>query len=283
MNCLLRQSDMKAGHSNSLAVVRSTLHDNKTSYCPGYTAASPVRLLIVIMSTPNGHGEKMRLLSRETWVLSPPSIQVTVKFILGAKGLSKDRLLRLKNEQERFKDLVLSDNLKDDYFQLTRKVQFAIQWAVKNKHFDYLIKTDDDVVVRLDKIAKGLKNATCPDDLYWGKYIKRLPNNKGKWKDKEWTQKSICRHYLPYCTGVAYVLGRKVVEAVTMYGDQLKIFKFEDVSMGLWVAPFHLTRVQNRNFLPWKSCSEDAVVVHESTLDVYRKAVTQLLKTGKIC
>ena len=145
------------------------------------------------------------------------------------------------------------------------------------------MKTDDDVVVRLNKIAKGLNNLRCPDDLYWGKYIRRLPDNKGKWKDEEWIQKSICEYYLPYHTGVAYVLGRKVVEAVTMYGDQLKIFKFEDVTMGLWVAPFHLARIRNHHFLPWKSCSEDAVVVHESTLDSYRSAVSNLLKTGKIC
>ena len=287
MNLPLRQSrDMKSSHSSSLVVVSLTPHDDRTSQ--GFTnhtdrcTLSPARLLIVIMSTPNGTGEEMRLITRQTWIVPPPpSIQVTVKFILGAKGLSKDRLLRLKNEQERFKDLVVLDNLKDDYFQLTRKVQFAIQWAVKNEHFDYLIKTDDDVVIRLDNIAKDLNKLRCHNDLYWGNCLSKVPDIEGKWKDDEW--KSICRQYLPYCIGVGYVLGRKVVEAVTMYGDQLKIFQFEDVTMGLWVAPFQLTRIQNYNFLYWKSCSEDAVVVHESTLDSYRSAVSNFLKTGKIC
>ena len=94
----------------------------------------------------------MRLLSRKLWPLwasykIPPSFRVSVKFIIGTKRLLNHQISDLKNEQTIYSDLVLLDDHEDTYFQLTRKVQLALQWSVKNEQFDYLvIKTDDDVI-----------------------------------------------------------------------------------------------------------------------------------------
>ena len=225
----------------------------------------------------------MRLLSRKLWssYKIPPSFQVSVKFIIGTKRLLNHQISDLKNEQTNYRDLVLLDNHEDTYFQLTRKVKLALQWSVKNEPFDYLVKTDDDVIILLNNIVDALRKIDCPDNLYWGKYIRRLPNRRGKYKDTEWG--NVCESYLPYCTGVAYVLGRQVVQAVTLYSDRLKHFIFEDVSMGLWISPFSIKRVHDYNFLPRMSCSEDALVIHGKNQRNVVTVTNNLLHNNKLC
>ena len=112
----------------------------------------------------------MRLLSRKLWssYKIPPSFQVSVKFIIGTKRLLNHQISDLKNEQTNYRDLVLLDNHEDTYFQLTRKVKLALQWSVKNEPFDYLVKTDDDVIILLNNIVDALRKIDCPDNLYLG-------------------------------------------------------------------------------------------------------------------
>ena len=241
------------------------------------------RLLFVIMSTPNPKGMQMRMLSRKLWASYklPSSFQASMKFIVGTKRLLNHQISDLKNEQTNYRDLVLLDDHEDTYFKLTRKVKLALQWSMKNEQFHYLIKTDDDVIILLNKIVDALQKIGCPDNLYWGKYIRRLPRREGKYRDAEWGK--ICEFYLPYCTGVAYVLGRRVVQAITLYSDSLKYFILEDVSMGLWISPFSVTRVQDYNFLPWMSCSEDALVIHGKDSKTFENVTHNLLHFNRLC
>ena len=153
-------------------------------------SCSPTRLLCIIISTPTSKGAQMRLLSRKLWasymLVLPSSFKLSVKFIIGTSMLPNNRISDLNKEQSIHHDLVLLDNLEDTYFNLTRKVQLALQWSVKNEKFDFLMKTDDDVIILIHNIIDALRKIGCPGNLYWGKFIRRLPQTKGKYRDAEW-------------------------------------------------------------------------------------------------
>ena len=256
--------------------------------CTDNGTSRPVWLLIMVLSTPNPHGEQMRLIARNTWITHrvPPTVKLSVKFMLGTKGLRKHQIHTLNNEQQVYNDLVLFDYLVDTYYHLTSKVQLSVLWAVYNEQFDYLVKTDDDVAVDVHNMAAGLIKLGCPGNLYWGRSIHKEPDTEGKWKETSWT---LCSSYLPYCAGLGYMLGRQVVEAIALYGRYLRRFNFEDISMSLWVAPYNLTRVSSReqfhfhNYECDKSINKDIILVHQTDISSFRAATNNLLRVGRLC
>lgn len=94
-----------------------------------------------------------------TWVGN--SLQqdfIKVIFVVGIQGVSGVKLERLKTENIRSQDLLLLDNLEDNYKNLAVKLIHSLQWAHENlKNMKYLIKCDDDSFVRVDLIVKDLE------------------------------------------------------------------------------------------------------------------------------
>ena len=246
-----------------------------------------LRLAFTVMSSPDNNGSIKRALVRGSWPLKniykvPPLVEVTVLFVLGTKGLSKGQLHKLTAERSKFGDIVLLPNHHDTYNQLTEKVRQTIQWADKNLQFDYLIKTDDDVVIRLDKMVDALRKIGCPERLYWGHFMINITvDQTGKWKE---TNYNACSTYLPYVSGTGYVLGRQVVQLITKHSEHLRHFLSEDVSMGFWLAPYQMTRVPDRRFYLIPTCYNVAIQAHQQgSIENLRHAILALLKRGKLC
>ena len=77
---------------------------------------------------------------------------------MGTKYIGTEALIKqLESEQREFQDLVLLADHVDTYYKLPSKVISSIQWAVENEQFDYLVKTDHDVIVFFDNIKKFIK------------------------------------------------------------------------------------------------------------------------------
>ena len=76
---------------------------------------------------------------------------------MGTKYITEALIKQLESEQREFQDLVLLADHVDTYYKLPSKVISSIQWAVENEQFDYLVKTDHDVIVFFDNIKKFIK------------------------------------------------------------------------------------------------------------------------------
>ena len=245
---------------------------------------STLRLAFTVMSSPDANGARRRSLVRGSWMPKtaykhPPAASITVKFVLGTKDLPKEQLHKLTAEHGRFGDFLLLPNLHDTYDQLAEKVRQAIQWADKNLQFDYLIKTDDDVLIRLDKMTDALRSMGCPERLFWGHFMTNIKmQQSGKWKE---TKYHACSVYLPYVSGAGYVLGRQVVQIVNKYSEHLTRFTCEDVSMGFWLAPYNITRRHDKRFHLRATCSDSAIQAHQGSR--LQRASVAVLRTGKIC
>lgn len=253
-------------------------------------SSTVLRLVFIVMSSPNKNGTRRRSAARHSWPLKTiykptPAVHVTLKFVLGTLGLRKSELQKLIKEQDTFGDLLLLENHRDVYGGLTEKVRRGVKWADENVQFDYLIKTDDDVIVQLDNMTAELRRMGCPRTLYWGNLIDgAFIKHEGKWKETKWI---VCETYLPYATGNGYVLGQQLVHSVMSHDhwNNLSHFNSEDVSMGLWLAPYrHVVVASNaRGFALIPSCSTVTLAHFGSDIARLERATQAMLKKGKMC
>lgn len=121
-----------------------------------------------------------------------------VRFFIGGKqGATKER-----------EDEVILD-VSDTYATLSQKVRAVCQWALDNE-YDYLCKTDDDVLIIPDRLmASGFEEHD---------YIGRLRGPSGGFPH-------------PYASGFCYWLSRRAMYAVVKYTSQPK-----DTAEDRWVA-----------------------------------------------
>ena len=229
--------------SQSVTSVNRSDKDIPNLHCSNST----IEFLILVLSTPKGVAR--RTVIRDTWMKDPTSklVKVTVKFVIGILGLHNNKTFSLRQEQKKYGDLLFLPELKDSYSNLTLKMKFGLIWVDKNiSDFDYLIKTDDDTYVRVDSIEKAIRELNCEDQLHMGFFFgTSRPHKSGRWAEKKWLK---CPCYLPYPSGGGYIISRKVLKVAMRYPSRLSMYTCEDVTVGSWLAPYHMVRKHDVRF-----------------------------------
>ena len=250
-----------------------------------YCSSRQLRILVLILSAPKGTIRRNAI--RGTWLhdFTYGSLSVTSRFLIGTLGISKEELAGgLEKENANFKDLLLLPSLLDSYSNLTAKVLLGMQWAAENVPFDYVLKTDDDSYVRLERLVRVLEAMRCPENLYWGYFMgSAFPEATGKWKEKEWF---LCPHYLPYAMGGGYVLSRSTVSLLLRFSHRLKMYSNEDVSMATWLAPYHLLRKHDLRFdveSMTRGCNNHHLVSHKCRVRTFYDKYASLTRNHTYC
>ena len=119
----------------------------------------------------------------------------------------------------------------DNYESLTVKTLMAVKWAVENKEFDLILKTDDDVTFFGD-FNKIVCDASEHD--YSGRVIKANAGNWhfGKCDDPELNNTLVDIPDTEYCEGPAYFLSKKSASYLASYGIRNNHFIYEDAEIG---------------------------------------------------
>ena len=248
--------------------------------CPSHQ----LHIVILILSAPGGVIRRNAI--RGTWLHNYHSgmLKVTSRFLIGTNRLLKEKIGNLTVEQNQFGDLLLFDDLKDAYSNLSRKVLHGLQWAYKTETFDFLIKTDDDSYVRINQVAKNLQQMNCNERLYWGFFMGHaLPEPSGKWAEHNWFN---CPHYLPYAMGGGYIVSSRVVSMIMRFSHRLKLYNNEDVTVGSWLAPFNLVRQHDIRFDVESlshGCNNHYIITHKERVRSLYEKYTNLLRNGTIC
>ena len=240
-------------------------------------------LLVLVLSAPNN--KERRDIIRYSWKNSytEQGKQFLTKFVVGTYKLRVEEIASIDAEMKQHNDMLLLADHHESYTNLTRKVLQAFVWADQNVDFSYLLKTDDDSFLKLDAIESELKARTSPLPLYWGFVVKgNSPTKKGRWKELNW---KLGRHYLPYVAGGGYILSRDLVHLIVRNADAVTLYKNEDVSVGVWVAPFKLERKGDKRFSLVKSfvkskCSTYLLIHHQSVEAM--KESHELMKTKSV-
>lgn len=197
----------------------------------------PVDLFIGVFSTANNF--KRRMAVRRTWMqyTAVRSGAAAVRFFV---GLHKNQIVNgeLWNEARTYGDIQLMPFV--DYYNLiTWKTLAICIFGTDVVSAKFIMKTDDDAFVRVDEVLTSLKRINVHSGLLYGLINSesrphRNPESKWYISLEEWPEET----YPPWAHGPGYVVSHDIGKAVyKRYKEgRLKMFKLEDVAMGIWIA-----------------------------------------------
>ncbi|KAK9276961.1 hypothetical protein L1049_006500 [Liquidambar formosana] len=131
----------------------------------------------------------------------------------------------------------------DNYDLVVLKTVAICEYGVRSVAAKYIMKCDDDTFVRVDAAMKEAKKVHGDRSLYVGNinYYHR-PLRHGKWAVtyEEWPEEE----YPPYANGPGYIVSSDIAKFIVSEFEEhkLRLFKMEDVSMGMWVEQFNSSR-----------------------------------------
>nr|GMD25840.1 hydroxyproline O-galactosyltransferase GALT6-like [Ipomoea batatas] len=224
----------------------------------------PVELFIGILSAGNHFAERMAV--RKSWMQhgSIRSLKVVARFFVAMHG-RKEINAELMKEAEFFGDIVIVPYM-DNYDLVVLKTVAICEYGVRTVASKHIMKCDDDTFVRIDAVMNEVKKIRHGRSLYIGNinyYHKPLRNGKWAVTYEEWPEED----YPPYANGPGYVISSDVAESIVSDFEQhkLRLFKMEDVSMGMWVEKFNNSRsveyVHSLKFCQF-GCIEDYYTAH---------------------
>ncbi|KAL8518854.1 hypothetical protein ACS0TY_009989 [Phlomoides rotata] len=201
----------------------------------------PVDLFIGILSAGNHFAERMAV--RKSWMQYEivKSANVVIRFFV-AMHARKEVNVELLKEAEYFGDIILVPYM-DNYDLVVLKTVAICEYGVRTVAAKYIMKCDDDTFVRIDAVMKEVNKIQNGRSFYIGNinyYHKPLRHGKWAVTYEEWPEEA----YPPYANGPGYIVSSDIAEyAVSKFEEhKLRLFKMEDVSMGMWVEQFNSSR-----------------------------------------
>ncbi|KAJ8766232.1 hypothetical protein K2173_022291 [Erythroxylum novogranatense] len=197
-----------------------------------------ITMLVGVFSTGNNFERRMAL--RRSWMQyeAVRSGDVAVRFFI---GLHKNRQVNFElwKEAQAYGDIQFMPFV--DYYSLISLKTIAICiMGTKILPAKYVMKTDDDAFVRIDEVLTSLK-AKPPDGLLYGFIsFESSPHRDkdSKWyiNSEEWPHDS----YPPWAHGPGYIISQDIAKYIVQghHERELKLFKLEDVAMGIWIQQF---------------------------------------------
>ncbi|KAK7412549.1 hypothetical protein VNO78_04013 [Psophocarpus tetragonolobus] len=212
-----------------------------------------VRLFIGVLSASNHFAERMAV--RKTWMraASIKSSDVVVRFFV-ALNPRKEVNVVLRKEAAYFGDIVILPFM-DRYELVVLKTMAISEFGIQNVSAAYVMKCDDDTFIRVDTVLKEIEVVPRQKPLYMGNLnLLHRPLRNGKWAVtfEEWPEAV----YPPYANGPAYIISKDIVTfIITQHKERkLRVFKMEDVSMGMWVERYNNTVAAVQYSHNWKFC-----------------------------
>ena len=222
-------------------------------------------IFFLIMTYPDN--DVIRDTLRSTWISELANhITLEYAFVIGLSSLSEEKKTDLKLEEERYHDIVFLENHTDNELNVTLKVLISYVWAYQNVKSKFLVKLRDDSYVAVDNLLSWFKEETVPETgLVMGSYLWELAVEKefGRWAEPDWF---ICPDtYLPFPRGEGYIVSWDIVEFLHNYADQFRIYRHDDITLGLWLCGLKLNRIDSIKIIPdfelASACSSDVLII----------------------
>ncbi|XVF03326.1 hypothetical protein REPUB_Repub04eG0251600 [Reevesia pubescens] len=227
----------------------------------------PWDLFIGVFS--NANNFKRRMAVRRTWMQYPEvrSGTVAVRFFV---GLHKSQIVNeeLWNEAQTYGDIQLMPFV-DYYSLITWKTLAICTFGTEVVSAKFVMKTDDDAFVRVDEVMASLSRINVTHGLLYGLINSDSQphrNTDSKWfiSPEEWSEEK----YPPWAHGPGYVVSHDVAKAVYKRFNEglLKMFKLEDVAMGIWIADMKKegleVRYEKEERIFNEGCKDGYVIAH---------------------
>ncbi|GJN91950.1 hypothetical protein Rhopal_004978-T1 [Rhodotorula paludigena] len=233
---------------------------------PDLDPSADVRVLILVTSSWTNRSRTNRHTFRETSVrLFPrpsPNLSIAYRFLLGAAPSPRTAARAgpgIEAEAEEHGDMLIVP-AHDGYDALSRKIFEGWKWA-SGIDVDYVLKTDDDILLRMDIVGKelvqlGKRREYWRGFAYWD--IPAIKDASNKNADFTYELSS----FPPYTAGALHILSKDLVNLIAPPGASRLFVKNEDQNLGLWlyasgIRPLHDHRIQQAQV-----CENDMIAKH---------------------
>ena len=139
----------------------------------------------------------------------------------------------LLEEQREHRDMLYTTK-PESYRGLVHKLKEAYTWVVQNTAAEWVVKADDDTVVRVDSVHQLLQRYSPSNPTVVGRIIYNAPVHKtGKWADLEYNKQS---RYPPWPQGsCGHAVSRPIAEFVAANKESLYEYQGEDTTLAIWL------------------------------------------------
>ncbi|CAB9503792.1 acetyllactosaminide beta-1,3-N-acetylglucosaminyltransferase 2 [Seminavis robusta] len=217
------------------------------------TMTNNSHLAVIILSGRSNFDRRQAI--RETWAQN----QTNIVFVIGGPEPDNEQdrnwtdpnstSSRLFRESQQYGDILDSIH-PDTYKALPYKVHYAIRWVASSfPHIQWILKADDDVVVRINTLRYFvLKNFNPVAPMVIGRIEPNSkPHRTGKWAEDP---KFADEEYPPWAYGsTGYVMSRPVFDYVASE-QSLYYYQGEDASLGIWLyeSPLDVSWIDSPDF-----------------------------------
>lgn len=226
-----------------------------------------------------------RTVIRNTWLSMTHNASLIYWFVIGGRSADESTRLDLREEQDRYNDLLIFWDIDNNYHSLTTRSLQTMVHITANYHFNYYLKTDDDMFLNLPLVLRELETRSRTR-LYLGRFsCHNPPLERGRWRETLWNS---CDVYFPYAYGGLYIITSDLVTLVANQAPHLKLYTCEDVSIGSWLALYNIERVNDARIYIQHSdqCGRGYIAVHinhQLAHKQIRKFYSNLRSKGAIC
>jgi hypothetical protein len=189
------------------------------------------------------------------------SSEIILRFVAGhsADATAEEEL----NEEEAQFGGFMRLPLQEEYQSLTNKTLTFFRHVAQTYDADYIIKLDDDVYARLDRLGAAVAQWRSAGVDYVG-CMKRGPIHKSptlRWYEPKHVL--LGDSYFTHCWGSAYALSQRAAHIIsTVPADSLRFFANEDVTIGSWMIAFNVTHYHDQRLCA-PACTDSSLVVYD--------------------
>lgn len=185
----------------------------------------------------------------------------------------------LEDEAQVYGDILRVDVL-ESYNTLSEKVCALVEWAAQQS-FDYFLKTDHDIFLRLDTIMAELSELG-PRDNYWRGFawhdVPPISDNSDKNKELAYE----LGKFPPYTAGALHILSANLVRSLSSDLPR-RYYQNEDQSLGIWLLPFNVTPIHDTRIQQWDVCHPSMIVKHPLSPERMRIMYDNIMSNRDLC
>nr|XP_039249293.1 UDP-GalNAc:beta-1,3-N-acetylgalactosaminyltransferase 2-like [Styela clava] len=196
---------------------------------------------------------------------------------------------KIKQEIQEHDDiLIVSDidgaDIKETYRNVPRKLVSFHQYVARSLNADFIMKTDDDSYVDIEKIYKLVKQIEEEPRYGLGIWLGNfrrdwIVDRWGKWAEYQYTASV----YPAYACGAGNIISSNISKYLAINSRNLKFYQGEDVSMGIWMSALDVEYIQNDQWLCDDSCFPNMMVSTQHTTYDLKRFWENKNKCGNPC
>mmetsp|Transcript_70633 Transcript_70633/g.196493 ORF Transcript_70633/g.196493 Transcript_70633/m.196493 type:complete len:324 (-) Transcript_70633:78-1049(-) len=215
------------------------------------TAPEPVYDLFIVIPV-HANQKSRRDAMRKAWLNYPSSNHCTacqrhsikIMFCLGNEGDLAVSLAEAKTEGDMF---VMEDFGQNAFYtDMSMKTLRCISYAVKHFAFRFILKTDSDSFVFVDRLLDAFDHQALwsKTKMYAGNFragagARASQNTKAKWYDPDYPAATGLQEYPKHAKGAGYILSVYLAQLLSKLSDDyFDMSSCEDVAIGAWLMPF---------------------------------------------